>query len=84
MAFVRYYASLLNGNGVSSAVGANWMHNFDMKLAVENDRATVTLFRGKQVPFRRAGNAWDLVVAEQVSIINWLTMAMDSSFTTPE
>ena len=65
MAFVRYYASLLNGNGVSSAVGANWMHNFDMKLAVENDRATVTLFRGKQVPFRRTGNAWDLVVAEQ-------------------
>ena len=61
----RYYASYLAGNGVESALGRNWMHNFDMKLAVSGNEATVTLFRGKTVRFTRSGDAWQLAGAER-------------------
>jgi RHS repeat-associated protein len=66
LTFRRYYASYLAANGVTSALGANWMHNFDLKLAIGGTTATVTLFRGKTVRFTRSGSAWSLASAERV------------------
>ncbi|BDC50764.1 hypothetical protein F183_A30800 [Bryobacterales bacterium F-183] len=39
--FTRYYAAFLRGAGVSSAVGLNWMHNFDITVS--------NLYRGKKI-----------------------------------
>ncbi len=66
LSFNRYYASYLTANNVKSALGNNWMHNFDVKLAVTGNTATVTLFRGKTVTFARAssGSAWQLSSTE--------------------
>jgi len=58
--FRRYYASWLASNKVSSALGTNWMHSFDVSLAVSGAKATVTLFRGKTVTFSQSGNTWNL------------------------
>ena len=51
LSFRRYYASFLSANGVQSALGTNWMHNFDIALAVDGSNATVTFFRGKTINF---------------------------------
>lgn len=59
--FRRYYASLLKLNGITSALGDNWMHNFDQKLYVNGTNATVVLFRGGTVRFAQSGGAWNLV-----------------------
>ncbi len=48
----RFYASYLAGNGVESALGRNWMHNFDLTVNVKDNDATVRLFRGKTVAFQ--------------------------------
>lgn len=58
--FRRYYASFLAANNVNGALGTNWMHNFEVKLNVQGDTATVTLFRGKPIAFSRAGAVWQL------------------------
>jgi len=63
--FRRYYAANLSANKVSSALGTNWMHNFDVSLAVSGTSATVTLFRGKTVTFTQSNNAWTLSSNEQ-------------------
>jgi RHS repeat-associated protein len=62
LTFVRYYGSYLGINGVPSALGTNWMHNFDWKLAVSGSSATVTMFGGRAVPFTApaSGNVWTL------------------------
>ncbi len=65
--FGRYYASLLKDSGVTSALGNNWMHNFDLKLAVSGANATVTLFRGQSVAFRQSGGAWQLANPERTN-----------------
>ena len=58
--FMRYYASFLKSSGVSSALGDNWMHNFDARLALDGASATVTLFRGKRFRFTRVDGVWEL------------------------
>ena len=63
--FQRYYASYLVPNGVTSALGSNWMHNFDVKAAVNGSAATVTLFRGKTVKFTLTSGAWQLSSTER-------------------
>lgn len=75
--FVRHYGSLLKANGVSSALGNNWMHNFDLKLAVSGSNATVTLFRGRTVAFRLSGGAWQLANPE---LTNYQLVAAGSDF----
>ncbi len=66
LAFHRYYASLLVPNGVTSALGSNWMHNFDVKASVSGNDATVTLFRGKTVKFTQSAGAWQLSSVERL------------------
>ena len=63
--FQRYYASFLSSNNVSSGLGTNWMHNYDVKIAVSGATAKVTLFRGKTVQFTQSGSAWTLSGTEQ-------------------
>jgi YD repeat-containing protein len=63
--FRRYYASYLGSNKVPSALGTNWMHNFDVSLAVSGTSAAVTLFRGKTVTFSQSNNVWTLSSNEQ-------------------
>ena len=59
LTFIRYYGSLLQANGVTSAVGANWTHNFEASLAQDSTQATVRLFRGKSIRFvKGAGGSW--------------------------
>ena len=68
VAFTRYYAAFLSapGNGAASALGTNWMHNYDLKIAASGTTATVTLFRGKTVQFTQSGGAWKLASTEKV------------------
>ena len=63
--FERYYATLLRTSGVSSSLGPNWMHNFDSRLQVRDNRASVRLYRGRRIDFQRTGNEWLPVNAEQ-------------------
>jgi len=63
--FRRYYGSFLAANKVPSALGTNWMHNFDVGLAVSGTSATVTLFRAKTITFTQSGAAWNLSSNEQ-------------------
>lgn len=65
LSFRRYYASLLSTAGVKSALGPNWMHNFDIQLYPLGNLATVTLFRGKNVTFTLNNGAWQLSSTEQ-------------------
>jgi YD repeat-containing protein len=65
--FRRHYASLLKANGVTSALGNNWMHNFEAKLAVSGTNATVTLFGGQTVAFRQSGGNWALAGPERTN-----------------
>ncbi len=65
LTFQRYYGSLLGVNKVASALGTNWMSNYDVSLAVTASTATVTLFRGKTVTFKQSAGAWQLSSTEQ-------------------
>jgi hypothetical protein len=60
-----YYASYLKANNVTSALGTNWMHNYDLKLAVTSTSATATLFQGKTVSFSKSNNLWQLSASER-------------------
>ncbi len=62
-----FYGSYLKANNVSTALGNNWMHNFDLKLTATASSATVRLFRGKTVAFTRSGAAWQLSSNEHVA-----------------
>ncbi len=58
LAFARSYGSMFNGSGITSALGANWMHNFDASLRILSDTATVTVYPGKAASFRKLGGVW--------------------------
>ncbi len=58
--FLRYYASLIDSNGIVTAIGKNWMHNFEFKLTITGTNATVLLFGGKTIGFQQSGNNWTL------------------------
>jgi RHS repeat-associated protein len=64
VSFRRYYGSYLNVDGVTSALGPNWMHNYDMRMNVAGNTAAVTLFRGKTVYFAQIGS-WQLASTEK-------------------
>lgn len=65
LTFQRYYGSLLKSNGVSRALGANWMHNYDVSLTLGASDATVTLFRGRTVRFTKTASGWQLAGPDQ-------------------
>jgi hypothetical protein len=60
--FSRYYYSNLAAEGqVSSALGTNWMHNFDLSLKLTGTTAaTVTYYEGEAIAFTSSGSAWTL------------------------
>lgn len=61
----RHYGTLLRSSGISSALGPNWMHNYDSRISVRDARATVRVYPGRRIEFQRQGNDWLLVNAEQ-------------------
>ncbi len=65
--FLRFYGSLLKANGVESALGANWMHNFDVSLERTGPVARVRLFGGRSIRFRLTEGAWALDSAEKLT-----------------
>ncbi|MFN7922272.1 MAG: RHS repeat-associated core domain-containing protein [Bryobacteraceae bacterium] len=56
--FWRYYSSALSQTGVASALGINWMSNFDECLNVAGDSAKLLLFGGSVVDFKKQGGRW--------------------------
>lgn len=65
--FHRHYAAFLKANGVESALGDNWMHNYDLRLLRSGNNATVTLFTGKPCTFTLSGGTWNLNTGEKRS-----------------
>ncbi|QOY91164.1 DUF7948 domain-containing protein [Paludibaculum fermentans] len=55
---IRYYASALSTSGASSALGVNWMHNYDVKLTVSGTDASILQLGGKVVKFTNSGGEW--------------------------
>ncbi|MCX6622528.1 MAG: DUF6531 domain-containing protein, partial [Acidobacteria bacterium] len=60
LGFSRTYASFLKARGISGAMGANWTHSYELKLALTTSTATVTLTGGKTVKFNRSGSTFTL------------------------
>ncbi|MCX6622730.1 MAG: DUF6531 domain-containing protein, partial [Acidobacteria bacterium] len=60
--FARHYSSRLGALGVFGSLGNNWMHLYEQTADVQDNVATVTLFEGRQLTFRRASAAapWQL------------------------
>ena len=67
LAFRRYYGSMLGINGVTSALGRNWMHNFDTRLSTSGTRVAIVLWGGKVVRFTQSGSAYQVVGSESYS-----------------
>lgn len=65
--FHRYYGAYLVQSGINSSLGANWMHNFDVRLTItaSSGTAVFTRFRGKTVTFTKSGNVWQLSSTER-------------------
>lgn len=60
LGFSRTYASFLQVRGISGAMGANWMHGYELRLALTDTTATVTLTGGKTIRFSRSGSTFTL------------------------
>ncbi len=56
--FRRYYGSYLKPNGGTSALGDNWMHNYDVRLGLYDGGATVLHFGGGSVEFTKSGTTY--------------------------
>ncbi len=67
LSFMRYYSSDLWTSGLQSALGVNWMHNFDSVLKVSGTSANVLLFGGRAVTFQKSGGAWQLQAPTDVA-----------------
>lgn len=61
----RYYASYLRADTVTSALGTNWMHNFDLRVVLTDTTATVVLFRGRKVVFGKTDSGWEASARER-------------------
>jgi RHS repeat-associated protein len=58
--FRRYYASLINANGVTTRIGNNWAHSFEWQLLLFGPYAAVTSPEQKSFLFIQSGNTWSL------------------------
>ena len=67
LGFRRYYSSQLSNSKVPSALGTNWMTNFDALAVVSGTNAQVLLFGGKIVSFTNAAGAWQLVTPKDIA-----------------
>ncbi len=81
LSFSRYYSSALSVAGFSSALGVNWMSNFDVALSVSGATAKALLFGGKVVQFTGSGGAWQLQspadIAYQLALSGGVYKLMD-------
>ena len=65
--FQRHYDSALFADGiVTSALGHNWQHNWDITLSVTGTNATVGFRRGREITFQHDGTNWNQVFNTQV------------------
>jgi RHS repeat-associated protein len=67
LSFQRYYASLMNANGVASRLGNNWMHNFEWVLVQGAPWIEVNRPGAKAVLFQQSGSGWQLATTERVN-----------------
>ena len=61
LGFRRYYSSQLSNAYVASALGTNWMTNFDQVAVITGSTAQVLMFGGKVVTFTDVAGTWQLV-----------------------
>jgi RHS repeat-associated protein len=59
--FRRYYASFLTFGGINSALGQNWLHNYDVHLYLKNGYASILLADGTNVYFKQSGGGYQPV-----------------------
>lgn len=65
--FARYYASELGADsGLTSALGANRLHNFEARLTVNGASAEVVTNQGRTISFTKANDAWSLTGAQDI------------------
>jgi len=58
----RYYASHMQREGfVTSALGNNWQHNYDIRLTQDSTNITVAFKRGRILFFEDDGAGWNLI-----------------------
>lgn len=77
LTFSRYYASMLNTTSTPSALGRNWMHNFEQTLSIFGNSATVVLYGAKVVKFQQSRGAWQLASNEMV---NYQLLSLGGSY----
>ncbi len=68
LSFRRYYGSMLGINDFYSALGNNWMHNFDKWLTVSGSNATAQLGRGRVARFRQSGTTWSMLGPDRFAL----------------
>ena len=60
LTFERFYSSQLSLSGASSALGTNWMSNYDLVAVVNGTKAQVLMPGGLVVTFNSSGGQWRL------------------------
>jgi|GEM_PF-1556159 len=59
--FSRFYSSGLSSEGqVASALGNNWMHNYDLRLELSGSTAKIVYHLGQPIRFNLSGTNWAL------------------------
>jgi RHS repeat-associated protein len=65
--FNRYYSSSLSTTGlVNSSLGTNWMHNYELRLDLNGNAATVVYEFGQPVNFTFSGGTWNLTTRDSM------------------
>ena len=59
LVFGRHYGSLLAFNGITSTMGNNWRHNFDVKAIATGTQASVITASGEVIRFLPNGSNWN-------------------------
>ena len=72
--FQRYYASFLTFSGINGALGANWLHNYDVHLYLKNGYASILLADGTNVYFKQSGGGY-----QPVNPLNYPAQLISSS-----
>ncbi|MEW5974367.1 MAG: DUF6531 domain-containing protein [Acidobacteriota bacterium] len=68
LTFVRYYCTTLRTQGqVISKLGNNWMHNYDLRLVLQESTAKVVFLRGQVFEFSKVGATWQLSSSEPLA-----------------
>lgn len=66
LGFSRYYSSQLSNGNVSSALGTNWMSNFDAVAIITGANVQVLLFGGKIVSFTNSSGVYQLTSPKDI------------------